>query len=113
MPHVTFDQEQANLASGDYSSAGTGSVVRSERIEVTKLSFKEGSGAEPHAHPEEQMMYVLSGRLKVTCGDETYEVGPGEATLNPSNVVHGVMALENTTVLSLKNRVAPVSEPAA
>ena len=31
-----------------------------------------------------------------------YEVGPGQATFNPSNILHGVEALEDTVVLSLK-----------
>lgn len=56
-------------------------------------------------------MYVLLGRLRVTCGDETYEVGPGEATFNPSNVTHQVMAIEDVTALSFKNQVAPMYEP--
>jgi mannose-6-phosphate isomerase-like protein (cupin superfamily) len=50
---------------------------------------------------------VLSGRLEVSCGDETYEVGPGEATFNPSGVPHGVTALEDVDVLSVKSEVRP------
>jgi quercetin dioxygenase-like cupin family protein len=50
---------------------------------------------------------VLSGRLRVTCGDETYEVGPGQATFNPSNVPHGVTALEDVVALSVKSEVRP------
>jgi quercetin dioxygenase-like cupin family protein len=109
MPHVTFDADGENLVSGSYST-GTGPVKRSEKMEVTKISFAKGYGADPHQHPEEQVMYVLSGRLQVTCGDETYVVEPGEATFNPSNVPHAVMALEDVTALSFKNQVAPIYE---
>lgn len=55
-------------------------------------------------------MYVLSGRLRVTCGEETYDVRPGEATFNPADVPHGVMAIEDTVVLSFKDQVAVVHE---
>lgn len=109
MPKVTFEKDEDNLVSGSYST-GTGPVLRSEAMEVTKISFVKDKGADEHAHPEEQVMYVLSGRLRVTCGGETYEVGPGEATFNPSNVPHQVMALEDTTALSFKNQVAPIYE---
>lgn len=109
MPHVKFDSDEGNLVSGSYST-GTGPVLRSEKMEVTKIAFEEGKGADVHSHPEEQVMYVLSGRLRVTCGDETYEVGPGEATFNPSNVPHAVMAIEDTVGLSFKNQVAPIYE---
>jgi quercetin dioxygenase-like cupin family protein len=109
MPKVTFDSDSENLVSGSYST-GTGPVLRSEHMEVTKISFVKDRGAHSHSHPEEQVMYVLSGRLRVTCGEETYEVAPGEATFNPSGVPHQVMALEDTTALSFKNQVAPIYE---
>jgi hypothetical protein len=104
MPKVTFDSDPENLVSGSCST-GTGPVLRSEHMEVTKISFVRDRGG----HPEEQVMYVLSGRLRVECGDKTYEIGPEEATVNPS-VPHAVMALEDTTALSFKNRVAPIYE---
>lgn len=110
MPKVTFEGADDNLVTPEYST-GTGPVIRSEKLEVTKISFEKGKGAKVHSHPEEQVMYVLEGRLEVTCGDETYEIGPGEATFNPSDVPHAVMALEDTTGLSFKNQVAPIYEP--
>jgi quercetin dioxygenase-like cupin family protein len=109
MTLVKFDRDSDNVVSGSYST-GTGPVLRSEKMEVTKISFAKGYGADPHQHPEEQVMYVLSGRLEVTCGDDTYVVEPGEATFNPSNVPHSVMALEDVTALSFKNQVAPIYE---
>jgi quercetin dioxygenase-like cupin family protein len=86
-------------------------VLRSDNMEVTKIFFEKGKGADVHTHPEEQLMYVLEGRLQVTCEDDTYEVGPGEATFNPSNAPHGVMAIEDVVALSFKNQVAPIYEP--
>lgn len=106
MGHVTFDRDEDNVVSGQYS-AGRGPVLRSEKMEVTKIAFPKGKGAELHRHPEEQVMYVLSGRLQVTCDGERYEVGPGEATFNPANSDHGVSALEDTVALSFKNLVDP------
>lgn len=107
MSHILFDEHEDNIVSGTYST-GTGPVLRSEKMEVTKISFEDGRGAETHSHPEEQLMYVLSGRLRVTCGDETYEVGGGEASFHPAQVPHRVLALEDTVGLSFKNQVAPI-----
>lgn len=108
MPHVTFDGDE-NAMSSSYST-GTGRGLRSERIELRQLAFEKGKGADVHTHPEEQVMCVLSGRLRVTCGEETYDVRPGEATFNPADVPHGVMAIEDTVVLSFKDQVAVVHE---
>jgi quercetin dioxygenase-like cupin family protein len=103
MPLVTFDDATDNKVAS-YSD-GQGSVLRSEHFEATKIRFAKGTGAKPHRHLEEQLAFVLSGRLRVTAGDDgelVYEVGPGQATFNPSNILHGVEALEDTVVLSLK-----------
>jgi quercetin dioxygenase-like cupin family protein len=103
---VTFDRDEDNLVSGAYSQA-RGPVLRSERIELTKVFFAKGEGAKPHRHPEEQVMLVLKGRLRVSCDGETYEVGPGQATFNPSNAEHAVEALEDVEGISFKNLVDP------
>ena len=82
MTLVKFDRDEDNVVSGSYST-GTGPVLRSEKMEVTKISFAKGKGADTHQHAEEQVMYVLEGRLRVTCDGETYEVGPGRGDLQP------------------------------
>jgi hypothetical protein len=54
---------------------------------------------------------LRSSNMEVTCNGETYRVKPGEATFNPSNAPHGVMAIEDVVALSFKNQVAPIYEP--
>ncbi len=100
MPLVTFEDNTDNQVA-QYSQ-GRGCVLRSEHFEATKMLFEKGKGASLHSHPEEQLAFVVSGRLRVTSGGESYEVGPGQATFNPSNVEHGVEALEDTVVVSFK-----------
>jgi quercetin dioxygenase-like cupin family protein len=56
---------------------------------------------------------VVSGRLRVACGDESYDVGPGEATLNPGGMPHGVTAVEDTVCVSVKDLVVPGTEATA
>jgi quercetin dioxygenase-like cupin family protein len=102
MSLIRFDGDpEIRGAGGDYAGH------RGQALEVSKITFDKGQGADVHQHTEEQVMYVLSGRLQVTCGDETYEVGRGQATFNPSNVPHGVTALEDVVVLSVKSEVRP------
>jgi quercetin dioxygenase-like cupin family protein len=107
MSHVRFEERDAdNLVAGHYST-GRGQVLRSERIEVTKVRFARGFGAESHQHPEEQVLYLLAGCLRVTCGDETYDVRAGEGSFHASNVPHSVQALDDTVAVSFKNLVDP------
>ena len=80
MSHIEFPEEDVeNLVAGHYST-GRGQVLRSDTIELTKIAYRQGFGADTHQHPEEQVLYVLEGCLRFTCGDDTYDVRPGEGS---------------------------------
>ena len=110
MGKVVFSGPDEKVVGGSYSS-GTGFVLRSDTMEVARVFFAKGNGAEAHRHPEEQLFYVIEGRLRVTLGEgadaETYEIGPGEGTFNPSNVAHQSVALDDTVVVSFKTLTDP------
>lgn len=106
---VTFENDLDNKVTEQYSTA-TGPVLRGVDVELAKLSFKKGGGAREHAHPEEQIVYVLSGLARATVGGETYEVRPGQASYHPPNVPHSFEILEDFEGLSFKRVVAPIYE---
>jgi quercetin dioxygenase-like cupin family protein len=106
---VKLEGHEDNLVTPQYSTA-RGPVMRSDNLELTKGFYEKGKGADTHAHPEEQIIYVLSGRAAVTLGDERYEVAPGDVSYHPSNVPHSIVALEDLTVLSIKHLVSPIYE---
>lgn len=94
---VIFDLKDADNVVADHYSAGQGQVLRSAAMELTKISFESGKGAEMHQHPEEQVLYVIEGLFDVTLGEKTYEVGPGQASYHPSNVPRRAVAREAAT----------------
>ena len=104
---VTFDDDRDNIVTGQYSTA-TGPVLRGLEIELARITFEPGGGAVLHSHPEEQIVYLLEGRARVTLGDEVYEVGPGQASYHPPNVPHAFEAIDGMTALSFKRVVAPI-----
>jgi quercetin dioxygenase-like cupin family protein len=104
---IVFDEQDEDRLVAEQYSTGRGPVLRSDVMELTKISFKKGYGADLHQHPEEQILYVLEGVFEVTVGDETYEVRPGQASFHPSNVPHRAMAKEDVVALSFKHLVAP------
>ena len=103
---VKLDGHDDNLVTPQYSTA-RGPVVRSDALELTRAFYEKGKGASLHRHPEEQIIYVLSGRGRVRLGDEEYEIGPGDVSFHPSNVPHAIVALEDLRVLSIKRLVDP------
>ena len=104
MPFIDFDALEPEYVTPRYSKA-FGPLVTGEQVEVGRLRFSHGEGAVPHAHPQEQIMVVLRGRLQVTLGGQTRELGPGQGFLAPPNTPHHVTALEDTEVLSCKGLV--------
>jgi quercetin dioxygenase-like cupin family protein len=114
MPFVHFDDVPKEYVTPKYSTA-YGELVTGKAIEVGRLTFEAGEGAVEHAHPHEQVMYVISGRLRVEFPDEgsSGEIGPGSGFHAPSNVKHRVTAVEDTVVISCKNVIEGVGHKIA
>lgn len=107
MPFIHYDQIEKEFVTPKHSTA-YGAVASGEHIEVGYLSFKAGEGAEPHRHPHEQIVVVLSGRIRARLGDEEQEIGPGSGFHASPDLLHGVTAIEDTEVISCKNVIGGV-----
>lgn len=107
MPVYKFDALEQQYVTPKHSTA-FGSLVTGEQIEVGMLRYKAGEGASEHAHPHEQVLVVLSGRVRMQIGGESYELGPREVAHMPPNVRHSLQALEDSEVLSAKGVVGGV-----
>ena len=81
-----------------------GGVIRrvlseSPEIMLVEVSFPADGVGAAHSHPHVQSTFVKSGRFEFTIGAESFEVGPGDAFVIPSNAVHGCRALGEPGVL--------------
>jgi quercetin dioxygenase-like cupin family protein len=86
-------------------STAFGRLVTGEHIEVGVLRYKAGEGAKTHAHPHEQIIVVLSGRVAMTIGEETTEVTKGHVVHIPPNVPHAAAVIEDAELVSCKSIV--------
>lgn len=55
----------------------------------------------PHAHPHEQAIYVLQGRVRYFVGDDEVVLGPGGVLTIPPNVIHSAEVVGQETALAL------------
>jgi quercetin dioxygenase-like cupin family protein len=62
--------------------------------------MKKGGHATLHNHEQEQMFWILSGRLRSRVGDEVHEHGAGSLVSIPSWAKHEAEALEDATFVS-------------
>jgi quercetin dioxygenase-like cupin family protein len=59
-----------------------------EHATVAWTTLEPGHAPLPHAHPEEQISHILSGRVRFVVGDDAVEMGPGDTVVVPPNVRH-------------------------
>jgi len=52
-------------------------------------------------HTADEAMWVISGRIRVRCGDHEFTLEPGGFALLPRGVPHTFLAEEDTTMLGL------------
>ena len=58
-----------------------------------------GSKMPEHRHPQEQIVHILSGRMKLIVNGTPHELEVGDSFYLASNVPHGVETIEHTRVL--------------
>ena len=74
-------------------------LVTGEKMMLAHVYLDKGAIVPKHQHHNEQLTYILEGRLRFWIGEqgeETLDVGPGEVLHIPSNVWHKAEALADT-----------------
>ena len=101
--HYIFKlREMPHIAAGTGYSSAEGPVVEGERIQCGLIHKRRGTGARPHAHPNEQWNFVVQGTLRVKVGDEPEQLcGPGALLYFPANMVHSTVATADEDVVYL------------
>ncbi|MBZ9848526.1 cupin domain-containing protein [Mesorhizobium sp. CA14] len=68
-------------------------LVHTDELMV-EFAFDKGGVGAPHLHPHVQASYVAEGRFEVTIDGRSEILETGSSFIVPSNLVHGVKALE-------------------
>src|SRR5207248_2129782 len=78
--------------------------VIGQRMMISRIFLEKGCAVPLHAHENEQVSCILSGRLLFRTGEggrDEVSVGAGEVLHLPSNLPHAADALEDTVVLDI------------
>lgn len=82
-------------------------LVHGPRTLMTEFRLERDSVLPRHAHPHEQTGYLVAGRLRLTVGDETRDLAPGDSWCIPGDVEHSAVALEESVAVEV---FAPVRD---
>ncbi|HEY6304936.1 MAG TPA: cupin domain-containing protein [Candidatus Angelobacter sp.] len=72
-----------------------------EKLFLAEHRMEKGWVGAAHSHPHEQIVYVISGHLRVACAGETFHVHAGDSFLVRGGVEHQASALEPTHVIDV------------
>ncbi len=64
-------------------------VATGKSCQLLWAKFEPGGTYGLHSHRHEQMSVMISGRMRLTVGDEVRDIGPGDMWFAPANVEHG------------------------
>ena len=110
MPFFKLDNMPGAVVAPGHSTAH-GPTITGQELEIGWYTEPRGTGARPHQHPSEQMMLVISGRLRLRIGEEVREIGPGEVALILGDQEHEQIALEDgTRFVSFKRATGQLPE---
>jgi quercetin dioxygenase-like cupin family protein len=74
-------------------------LITGDRLMIAHVYLKRGAVVPRHEHHNEQLTYILEGRLRFFLGEagaEVVDVGAGEVLHIPAHLPHRAEALEDT-----------------
>jgi quercetin dioxygenase-like cupin family protein len=108
--HVTRSQDVAPINTSGRAIGGvqvTGVVdfrmLRAgDKVQLVETRMQKGFYHPDHVHPEnESVGYLISGKLEMVIGGETYILEPGTSWHHPIGVVHSTRALEDSHAIEV------------
>lgn len=76
-------------------------LANSKAIMLTEHTLEKGAVLPDHSHAHEQLVFLLSGRIKMEIGDQLIELNPRDSLVIPPNVKHNATALEKSVALDI------------
>ena len=64
---IRFDEDQLETQ-----------LISGEHMNLVRAVYEPGATYPMHSHPHEQFSLLLAGRIRLTVGNETQEIGPGD-----------------------------------
>src|SRR6266487_3846415 len=74
-------------------------VAHGKTMYQMMATLAAGSNMPPHSHPQEQIVHILEGQMRLIVDGVPHELSTGESFYLASNIPHGVETILSTRVL--------------
>jgi quercetin dioxygenase-like cupin family protein len=89
----------------DYRALAPGILMKTlcfgDSTLMTEFRLAGGATLPVHSHPHEQTGYLVAGRLTLTIGDETRDLGPGDGWCIPGDTDHGATIIVDAVAVEV------------
>ena len=100
IPHASSGQPiDISPLGTELKNAKTYALFKTEQMEVIRLVLPAGKSFPPHQVSGDITIQCMEGLIEVTAGDSTHKISTGQLMYVSGNVLHGLLGLEDATVL--------------
>ena len=82
-------------------------LVHGNKTLMTEFRLAKGHQLPRHSHPHEQTGYLVAGHIRLTVGDDVFDVRPGDSWCIPGDVEHCAEIVEDSVAIEV---FSPVRE---
>ena len=72
-----------------------------DKLFLAEHCMEKGWVGAPHSHPHEQIVYIISGHLKVRCAGQEFDARTGDSFVVRGGVEHQASAIETSHVIDV------------
>ena len=76
-------------------------LISAATIRMLRAEIAAGTSTTHHNHPDEEMVYVVDGRIRVFSGGNEVELGAGELVVFPAYVDHHYEAIVDSMTIEV------------
>lgn len=76
-------------------------LANNEQLMLVENRMEEGWAGARHSHPHEQLVYIVSGHLRFSVGQRTFEVHAGDSFVIKGGIEHQAWALVPSLVFDV------------
>jgi len=100
---VVVRAAEAQSSGSGYLQGVTRQILASNiHLLLAKHLMPAGSHVERHEHPHDQLVYIVSGRLRWSVGEhDAFEIAAGDSLIVSGGIPHECWALEETVSLDI------------